>query len=319
MKRRLLLAALSCVIALPALAADWPEKSITLIVPFPAGGSTDSLARQIALRLSEKLGQSVIVDNRPGAGGNLGTALLTKAKADGYTIALSTSGPLANNKFLYKSLSYDPQKDISPISLIGEIPVAIAVPANSKITTLEGLLDEARSQPGNLSIANPGAGTIGHLTAELLQSQASVTALSVSYRGDSPAINDTLGNVVDAVSMPITALIPQIQSGRLRGLAVASSQRIFDLSQVPTAIEQGVNVEASVWMAIVGPAGLPESIVSRLNTDINSILSTDETRARLAQYGATPLGGTTQQLKELMSSDSQKWKKIIDSAHITLD
>ncbi|WP_043112806.1 Bug family tripartite tricarboxylate transporter substrate binding protein, partial [Pseudacidovorax intermedius] len=310
MKRRLAMALLACAAALPALAADWPAKPITLIVPFPAGGSTDALARLIGQRLSEKLGQPVVVDNRAGAGGNLGTDMVAKAAPDGYTLALSTSGPLANNKYLYKNLRFDPQKDLTPVIAIGEIPMGIAVSPALKVDSLGALLERARAQPGKVSIANPGNGTIGHLTAELLKSQAKVEALGVPYKGDTPAITDTVGGNVDAVSMPITSLVPQIQAGKLKGLAVTSRQRFAGLPQVPTAIEQGIPVEATVWMAVVGPKGLPEAVVARLNTEINAVIATPEARARLEQYGATPIGGSPQQLVQLMASDSAKWKKV---------
>jgi tripartite-type tricarboxylate transporter receptor subunit TctC len=288
-------------------------------VPFPAGGSTDALARLIGERLHEKLGQSVVIDNRAGAGGNLGTDLVAKAPADGYTIALSTSGPLANNRFLYKSMPFDPLKDLTPVVAIGEIPMGIAVNPGLKVNTLKEFLERARAQPGKLSIANPGNGTIGHLTAELVKSQSRVHALSVPYKGDTPAITDVIGGTVDAVSMPITALVPQIQSGKLKALAVTSRQRFAGLPQVPTAIEQGVDADATVWMAIVGPKGLPQPIVDRLNKEINAILATPEARSKLASYGAEPLGGSPQQLSQLMASDSAKWKKVIEFARITLD
>ena len=319
MKRRLAMALLAFAAALPALAADWPAKPITLIVPFPAGGSTDALARLIGQRLSEKLGQPVVVDNRAGAGGNLGTDMVAKAAPDGYTLALSTSGPLANNKYLYKNLRFDPEKDLTPVIAIGEIPMGIAVSPALKVDSLQGLLERARAQPGKVSIANPGNGTIGHLTAELLKSQAKVEALGVPYKGDTPAITDTVGGNVDAVSMPITSLVPQIQAGKLKGLAVTSRQRFAGLPQVPTAIEQGIPVEATVWMAIVGPKGLPEAVVTRLNTEINAVIATPEARARLEQYGAAPIGGSPQQLVQLMASDSAKWKKVIETTNITLD
>ena len=319
MKRRLAMALLAFAAALPALAADWPAKPITLIVPFPAGGSTDALARLIGQRLSEKLGQPVVVDNRAGAGGNLGTDMVAKAAPDGYTLALSTSGPLANNKYLYKNLRFDPQKDLTPVIAIGEIPMGIAVSPALKVDSLQGLLERARAQPGKVSIANPGNGTIGHLTAELLKSQARVEALGVPYKGDTPAITDTVGGNVDAVSMPITSLVPQIQAGKLKGLAVTSRQRFAGLPQVPTAIEQGIPVEATVWMAIVGPKGLPEAVVARLNAEINAVIATPEARARLEQYGAAPIGGSPQQLVQLMASDSAKWKKVIEATNITLD
>ncbi|WP_304309066.1 tripartite tricarboxylate transporter substrate binding protein [Pseudacidovorax intermedius] len=319
MKRRLAVALLACAAALPALAAEWPAKPITLIVPFPAGGSTDALARLIGQRLSERLGQPVVVDNRAGAGGNLGTDMVAKAAPDGYTLALSTSGPLANNKYLYKNLRFDPQKDLTPVIGIGEIPMGIAVSPALKVDSLQALLERARAQPGKVSIANPGNGTIGHLTAELLKSQAKVEALGVPYKGDTPAITDTVGGNVDAVSMPITSLVPQIQAGKLKGLAVTSRQRFAGLPQVPTAIEQGIPVEATVWMAIVGPKGLPEAVVTRLNTEINAVIATPEARARLEQYGAAPIGGSPQQLVQLMASDSAKWKKVIETTNITLD
>jgi tripartite-type tricarboxylate transporter receptor subunit TctC len=319
MKRRIAVAALALAAALPALAADWPARPITLIVPFPAGGSTDALARLIGQRLSERLGQQVLVDNRAGAAGNIGTGLVAKAPADGYTLALSTSGPLANNRFLYKSMSFDPLTDLTPVIEVGEIPMGIAVNPGLKVNTLKEFLERARSQPGKLSIGNPGNGTIGHLTAELIKSQAKVFAVSVPYKGDTPAMTDVIGGSVDAVSMPITALVPQIQSGKLKGLAVTSRRRYAGLPQLPTALEQGVDAEATVWMAVVGPKGLPQAVVERLNKEINAILATPEARSKLEQFGATPIGGSPQQLAHLMATDSAKWKKVIATAHVTLD
>ncbi|HSV84277.1 MAG TPA: tripartite tricarboxylate transporter substrate binding protein [Ramlibacter sp.] len=320
MKKRIALAALALAAALPAaFAADWPARPITMIVPFPAGGSTDAVARLIAQRLSEKLGQQVVVDNKAGAGGNLGTDLVAKASPDGHTIALSTSGPLANNRFLYKTMAFDPGKDLAPIVAVGEIPMGIAANPNLKVNTLKEFLAQARTRPGKLSIAHPGNGTIGHLTTELVKTQAKVDALSVPYKGDTPAIADAIGGSVDAVVLPITALVPQIQSGKLKGLAVTSRQRFAGLPDVPTALEQGIQAEATVWFAVVGPAGMPAPVVDRLNKEINAILATPEARAKLAQYGATTMGGSPQQLARLMATDSAKWKQVIEYARITLD
>ena len=320
MKRRILAAALAFAAALPAaFAADWPAKPITLVVPFPAGGSTDAVARLIAQRLGEKLGQQVVVDNKAGAGGNLGTDLVAKAAPDGHTIALSTSGPLANNKFLYKSMAFDALKDLTPVVAVGEIPMGIAVNPGLKVNSLKEFLDQARARPGKLTIGNPGNGTIGHLTAELVKSQAKVHALSVPYKGDTPAITDTVGGSIDAVVLPITALVPQIQGGKLKGLAVTSRQRFAGLPDMPTTFEQGTKLEATVWFAVVGPRGLPAPVVDRLNKELNAILATPEAKAKLAQYGATTLGGSPQQLSHLMATDSEKWKKVIEYARITLD
>jgi tripartite-type tricarboxylate transporter receptor subunit TctC len=319
MNKRMAALALALAASLPAFAADWPAKPITMIVPFPAGGSTDAVARLIAQRLGEKLGQSVVVDNRAGAGGNLGTDLTAKANNDGHVIALSTSGPLANNKFLYKNMPFDPLKDLTPVVAVGEIPMGIAANPGLKVNSLKEFLEQARSKPGKLSIGNPGNGTIGHLTAELVKVQSKVHALSVPYKGDTPAITDAVGGTIDAVVMPITALVPQIQSGKLKGLAVTSAKRFAGLPDLPTAREQGVNAEATVWFGIVGPAGMPATVVERLNKEVNAILATPEARSKLAQFGAVPMGGSAQQLGHLMSTDSAKWKKVIEYAHITLE
>jgi tripartite-type tricarboxylate transporter receptor subunit TctC len=197
--------------------------------------------------------------------------------------------------------------------------MGIAANPGLKVNSLKEFLDQARARPGKLTIGNPGNGTIGHLTAELVKSQAKVHALSVPYKGDTPAITDTVGGSIDAVVLPITALVPQIQSGKLNGLAVTSRQRFAGLPDMPTALEQGTKVEATVWFAVVGPRGLPAPVVDRLNKEINAILATPEAKAKLAQYGATTMGGSPQQLAHLMATDSEKWKKVIDYARITLD
>jgi len=303
-----------------AFAVDtWPNKPITLIVPFPPGGATDALARLIAQRLSERLGKPVIVDNRPGAGGNLGTDLAAKASPDGYTLAFSTSGPLANNKYLYKSLPFDPVANLAPVAAIGEIPVVIAVPPSSKAKTLKQFIELAHTQPGKLAVGNPGNGTIGHLVAELVRTKAKVDVLGVPYRGDTPAMADVLGGNIDAVCMPITSLIPNVQAGKVKALAVTSRKRSPALPDVPTTAEQGVDVDATVWFAVVGPSGISSSTINRLNKEINAIISTPDAIAKLAQFGATPIGGTAQQLAHLMAADSAKWKQVIESAHIRID
>jgi len=320
MNRRIAAAALALAASLPsAFAADWPARPITMIVPFPAGGSADAVARLVALRLGEKLGQQVVVDNRAGAGGNVGTDAVVRAPGDGYTIALSTSGPLANNKFLYKNMSFDAQKDLAPVVAIGEIPMGVAVNPRMKADTLKAFLDQAREQPGKVSVGNPGNGTIGHLTTELLAAQGKVQVLAVPYKGDAPAITDVVGGAIDAVVMPITAMLPQLQAGKLKALAVTSRQRFAGLPNVPTAAEQGLPLQSTVWFAVVGPRKLPVPIVQRLNKEINAILATPEARAKLAQFGGSPLGGTPEQLARLMTNDAAKWQKVIEDARITLE
>jgi len=290
-----------------------------MVVPFPAGGSADAVARLIAQRLGEKLGQNVVVDNRAGAAGNLGTDVVARAAPDGHMLAMSTSGPLANNRFLYKNMPFDPLKDLTPVVAVGEIPMAIAVNPGLKVNTLKEFLDQARARPGRVSVAHPGNGTIGHLTIELLKSQAQVQTLNVPYKGDTPAIADAIGGSVDAIVIPVTALIPQFQSGKLKGLALTSRQRFAGLPDLPTAAEQGLQTEATVWFGVVGPRNLPAPVVERLNREINAILATPEARERLAQFGGSAIGGPAQRLAQMMATDSAKWQKVIEQARISIE
>lgn len=326
MKRRFALAAMAALLAAlgttaaPAIAADaWPSKPVRLVVPFPAGGSTDVVGRLIAQRLSEKFGQQFVVDNKPGAAGNIGTDNVAKSAGDGYTLALTTSGPLANNKFLYKPMPFDAARDLTPIVLAGEIPVVVAAGPSTGDKTLKQFLDRARGKPGAVSIGHPGSGTIGHLVLAYMAQQANVQVNPIPYKGDAPGITDLVGGSVDALSIPVTSLIANIQAGKVNGLAVTSAKRFPGLPEVPTMKEQGVDVTASVWFAVVGPAGMPKDVVDKLNTEINAILATPEARDKMAQFGAVVGGGSSADLSKLMASEADKWKKIIETAKITLD
>lgn len=299
--------------------SSWPNKPVRLVVPFPPGGSTDAVARLIADRLSSRLKQQFVVENRPGAGGNIGTAAVAHAKPDGYTLTLSTSGPLANNKFLYQSMTYDPERDLSPIVLVGVIPLVIATSDKTPVQDLQELIALFKQEPGKYSVGNPGNGTIGHLAAELVGHTTGTEFISVPYRGDTPAMTDLLGGSIQAIVAPVTAFIPQIAAGNLNGLAIMADQRFPLLPDVPTAAEQGVDAEAAVWFAVAGPAGLPESIVEKLNAEINLILDSEEARTKLEQYGAVVGGGAAGDLGSLIRTESLKWKDIIDTAGIRLD
>ncbi len=300
-------------------AASWPNKPVRLIVPFPAGGSTDVVARLIAERLGQKLGQQFVVDNRPGAAGNIGTDHVAKAAPDGYTITLTTSGPLANNKYLYKSMPYDPAKDLTPIVLVGEIPLVVVSTDKTPAKDLKEFIALAKAAPGKYSVGNPGNGTIGHLAYELLRHATKTDLLAVPYKGDTPAMTDLMGGSIQAIVAPITAFIPQIQAGKMNGLAVTSKKRFPGTPNVPTAVEQGFDVEASVWFAVAGPAGMPRAIVEKLNREINIVLDSPEGRAKLEQFGAVVGGGTPEQLDSLMKVESAKWKRVIEEANIRLD
>lgn len=312
-------AGLSMTVPARAQGGNWPTKPVRLVVPFPAGGSTDMVARYIAQGLGEKFGQQFIVDNRTGAGGNIGTDQVAKAAPDGYTIGLSTSGPLVNNKFLYKSLPFDPEKDLTPIALVCEIPLVIA--SNPKVPAkgLKEFLALAKAQPAQYTVGQPGNGTIGHLAIEQLSMVSGVPLTTVAYRGDTPAMTDLLSGSIQALSAPITAFIPNLSAGRLRGLAVTSATRFPGLRDIPTATEQGVDVVATVWFAVVGPAGLPQEVVTALNTAINDIVGSTYGRAKLQTLGAVVHTGSPAQLRKAMDADARKWQKVISTANITLN
>ncbi|MBN9408264.1 MAG: tripartite tricarboxylate transporter substrate binding protein [Burkholderiales bacterium] len=305
--------------AAPALAQQaWPNKPVRIIVPFPAGGSTDLVARYIAQGLSDKLGQQFIVDNRGGAGGNIGTDAVAKAAPDGYTIGLSTSGPLVNNKFLYKSMPFDSEKDLAPIALVCEIPLVIAANPRVPAKNLKEFVAAAKAKPQDYTVGQPGNGTIGHLAAEQLAMVTKTKLTTAPYRGDTPMMTDLLGGSIQASSAPITAFIPNLSADKLRGLAVTSNTRFPGLPEIPTAKEQGIDMVATVWFAVVGPAGTPPDVVKKLNEEINLILGSTYGRAKLQQYGAVVNAGPPEHLRTLMNEDSKKWQKVIQTANIQL-
>jgi tripartite-type tricarboxylate transporter receptor subunit TctC len=299
--------------------SDWPNKPVRIIAPFAAGGSSDLVARQLAQQLSIRFGQQFIVENRAGAGGNIGVDAVAKAAPDGYTLGMATSGPLANNKSLYKTMPYDAEKDLTPIALVGEIPLVIAVNPEVKANNLAEFVALSKAGASPLLVANPGNGTIGHLAIEYLRMTASARMQSVPYRGDTPAMADAISGTVQGVSAPVTSLATNIQGNKLRALAVTTRTRFPGMPNVPTAIEQGVNLEASVWSALVGPAGLPRSIVTALNQEVNKYIGSAEGKAKLDSLGLVPLPGTPAQLSEQMVSEAAKWKRVVESAKISLD
>ncbi|MCW5223132.1 tripartite tricarboxylate transporter substrate binding protein [Verminephrobacter aporrectodeae subsp. tuberculatae] len=328
MNRRHWLDAALCVVGTAGLApfaaragsSAWPSRPIRLIVPFPAGGGADLVARHLAQGLGEQLGAPVIVDNRTGAAGNIGTDAVAKAAPDGYTIGLVTSGPMVNNKFLYKAMPFDPDKDLAPIASVCEIPMVLASnPQQLPLRDLREFIDVARTRPSAFVVATPGNGTIGHLALAALSLTAGVRLQDLPYRGDAPALTDLLGGVVQAACAPVSAFIPQIQAGRLRGLAVTSQARFPGLPDVPTAQEQGVDLTATVWLAVVGPAGMPAPLVQRLNAQINRLLDSVSGRSSLQQHGAVVAGGSPESLRQRIHADSQKWQQVIKAAHIRID
>ena len=312
--------ALAAVLASAQVAAqDYPAKPVRIIVPFVPGGSSDLLARYLAQGLSEKLGQQFVVENRAGAAGNVGMDAVAKAAPDGYTLGYATSGPLANNKHLYKGMPFDPEKAFTPIVLVGEIPLVLVANPPLPARNLKELVEYARANPGKVSVAHPGNGSIGHLAIEALKMATGTNMVGVPYKGDVPVMTDTIAGVVQVGSAPVTAMIPNIKAGKIRALALTSKERLPELPDVATANQQGIDLEATVWSGVVAPAGLARPIVDKLNIEINRLLDAPAGRAQLARYATLLAGGAPERMGQLMASDSAKWKRVIETAKITVD
>jgi tripartite-type tricarboxylate transporter receptor subunit TctC len=315
------LAALMCAatfVAGIAQAQDkWPSKPITYVVPFAAGGTTDVLGRLIANKLGPALGTTVIVDNRPGAGGNIGSDFVAKAAPDGYVIGGGTISSHAINAGLYAKMPYDPIKSFSPITLIGTLPNVLVVNANSPYKSVQDLVAAARARPDAIAFGSSGNGTSQHLSGELFKSMTGVSLLHVPYKGSAPAMQALLGEQVQLVFENAVAAIPLIQSGKLRALAVTSGKRFSGLPDVPTVAESGLpGYEIVSWQAVFAPANTPQPVVQRLATEIGKIINDPEIKSRLATLGVEPSGTGPAELAALQKTEVPKWAALIKSANI---
>jgi tripartite-type tricarboxylate transporter receptor subunit TctC len=302
-----------------APAQNWPTRPVTVVVPFPAGGNVDVLARAVAAELSEKLGQQFIVDNRAGAGGNIGGAAVAKAAPDGYTILFGTPGPLATNKLMYKNLPYDPEKDLMPVVLVAKSPLIIVAHPSTPARDLKELIAYAKANPNKINAGNPGNGTLGHITAELLQQHTGIKMTHVPYRGTAPLTTDLLGGQVHVGTDFMPTYVPLVNDGRLRALAVTSSERAPELPNVMTVREAGFpGFEATAWYAIVAPAGTAADIVRKINAVANDYLKSEKGKAQLVQFSMLAAGGTPDDLKAYIASELKKWGPIIKAANISM-
>jgi len=319
--RRTLLLAATAALALPAVvrAQAWPARTVTFIVPFPAGGNIDVLARAVAAELSEKLGQQFIVDNRAGAGGNIGGAAAAKAAPDGYTMLFGTPGPLSTNKLLYKSLPYDPEKDLTPVILVGRSPLIVVAHPSTPAKDLKELIAYAKANPDKLNAGNPGNGTLGHITSELLQQHTGIKMTHVPYRGTPPLTTDVLGGQVHVAFDFMPTYVPLVNEGRLRALAVTSSERAPELPNVMTVQEAGfAGFEATAWYAIVAPTGTPADIVQKVNAATNAYLKSPKGKAQLVQFNMQAAGGTPEDLRAYIANEQKKWGPVVKAANIVM-
>ena len=318
----LLVACIAAASAQPAgiLAQAYPAKPIRVLVGFPAGGTSDILARVVAQKLTEAWGQQVVIDNRPGAGGNIATELAAKAVADGYTLLVSPGSTLTSNPAVYSKVPFDPVKDFAPVTIIAGVPNALVVHPSLPVKNVKELIALAKSRPGQLAYASTGAGQSTHLSAELFKLMAGVNLIHVPYKGSAPALTDIVAGQVSVMFDNMPSCLPFIKSGRLRPLAVTSARRSAALPALPTVAEAGLpGFEVTVWFAVLAPAATPREIVNRLNAEIVSALKTPDMRERLAQQGAEPMGNTPEEFAAVIKRDLAKWAKVVRDAGIKLD
>lgn len=310
--------ALGILAAWLASAQQYPTKPVHIIVPFAPGGGSDFIGRFIAQKLSEHLGQQFIVDNCPGAGGNLGAELAVKSAPDGYTLLL-ISGSYTVNPSLYK-LPYDSGNDISPIIQLSQGPYVVAVHPLVPAKTLKELIDLAKKQPDKLSYTSAGQGSITHLATELFLYMAKIKIVHVPYKGTGPALNDAISGNVQLIFGSVSTSLQHIKSGRLRGLAVTTSKHISAAPELPTVAEAGIRgYEVILWHGLVGPKGIPKAIVYRLNSEASQILKSKAMEDLLAADGVTPAGGTPEQFQALIKTDIERWRKGVERAGIKVE
>lgn len=298
---------------------SWAQKAATIIVPFPAGGTTDIIARTMAEGLGRELGQTFIVENKPGAGGNVGAEFVARAKPDGSTLMVSTAGPLAINPHLYARLGYDPLKDFTSIGKLATVPIMLVANPQQPFTNVAEFIAYAKAHPGKLSYGSQGNGTTSHLTMELLKNQAGIQITHIPYRGSAPAANDLMGGVVQVAFDNSPSTLPFVQSGRMRALGIASAKRSPQLKELPAISETVPGFESDAWFAIVGPNGMSVEMQARLNAAMNKTLQRPDLQARFTALGVTLVGGTPQVLSQFIREENDKWAKVIKAANVQLD
>ncbi len=321
---RLLLAlslAATALAAMPAQAQEFPTKPITLIVPFPPGGPTDAMARTIAARLKDELGQPLIVENRGGAGGNIGAEAVARAQPDGYTLLFGTSGPLAINPSLYPKISYQPLRDFAPVIELGYLPNVIVVNPVVAAKTVPDLIALAKTKPGQLTYASSGNGASSHLAGVMFEASTGAQLLHVPYKGTGPALNDLLGGQVNMSFTDVLTALPHVKAGKLRAIGVTTRGRSRAMPDVPTVAEQGVpGFDVSVFFGIVAPAGTPDPVIARLNKGLRAVLAVPDVRDTLARQGLEiAQDQSPQRLAAFMKAEAERWAAVVKKSGAQLD
>jgi tripartite-type tricarboxylate transporter receptor subunit TctC len=312
MTRALLAACLLPMLFTGALAQSYPAKPIRFYTPYPPGGTTDIMARLIGQKMYEEWKQPVIVEAKPGAGGNVGTDFVAKSAPDGYSILMGASGPLAINVTLFSKLPYDPVRDFAPVILAAAVPLVLVVHPSVPAKTTKEFIALLKAQPGKFNYASAGPGTPQHLTAEMFKFMTKVDVAHIPYKGSGPAITDLIGGQIPFAFESMIPVIPHVKGGKLRALAVSSVKRSALLKDVPTVAESGVpNFEATAWYGVVAPAGVPKDIIAKLNGEMLRVLKLPDIRERLAEMGSDFVGGTPEQFGQLIKSEIVKWGKVV--------
>jgi len=312
--------AVAALCALPAAHAQdkWPDKPITLVSPYAPGGSTDVLARLLANRLNDKLGQTIVVENKPGAGGNIGTAYVAKAKPDGYTFLLAASGPIVIAGTLYTKLNYKPDSDFTAVSPLARTSFVVAVNAKSGLNSLDDII--AKGKTGNLSFGSAGSGTPQHIIGEMFNVAAKTKIQHIPYKGSGPLLNDLVGGQVPLAFENPLPIMQQVKAGNLKVLAVTGGQRSAALPDVPTLAESGIQgFDAQPWYGLLAPAGLPAEITQRMNAEVQAVLDTPEVKAQLASLGVEPMKMTPQEYQSFIAQDIVKWGAAVKASGATVD
>ncbi|WP_299452155.1 tripartite tricarboxylate transporter substrate binding protein [uncultured Pigmentiphaga sp.] len=299
-------------------ADDYPNKPIRIIVPLPPGGSNDVLARVLGEEMAKTLGQPFVVENKPGAAGNIGTDLVAKSKPDGYTLGIAPNQTVAVNPALYPKLPFDVQKDLAGVGLMATVPMALVVPEKFKANSIEELVAMAKAEPSKLTYASAGAGSPQHMSAEIFQSLTSTQLTHVPYKGSAPALVDVLAGTVDLMFCPINSALPYIQNGRLKALGV-TGHRLPYLPSVPAIAEKVPGFESDIWIGLIAPAGTPREIIDKLNGELNRALKVPAVQAKLREQGIEVASSTPAEFDRMMLEDKQRWAEVIKRANIRVD
>ena len=303
-----------------ANAQAYPTKPVRLLVPFAPGGTTDVLARLVAQKLADALGQQFVIENKPGAGGNIGTELAVKSPPDGYTLVMSFDGTMAINPNTYAKMPFDPQKDLVAVANVAQVPLLIVVHPGVAAKNIAEFVALAKASPGRINYSSAGHGSTGHLTGELFRSRAGIEIVHVNYKGGGQAVQDLLGGQIQMLVTALPTVEGHLKGGKLRPLAFTSSKRVPGAPDVPTLAESGFSgLEVLSWYGILAPAATPQEIVRKLNAEINRVLQMADVRERLTALGTEPTGGTPEQFTQLIRADTARWAKVVSDAGIRIE